>query len=149
MLVDPAKLMERRITVCNRLAAGGGGRTEDEWRCTPLTGMWYREASRSLPGDGTVSPSGSVRVQVAEADAAGYVPPASWSGDGWTLRPGDRVLLGELRYSGPYEGLLEAMAAFGPDVAAVSLVRDLRLGEAATGMLGLEKWASVIYAEAA
>lgn len=144
MLADAAALMEGTVTVLNRVPATRE-RPQDGWRATEVPGWLHVELADSS-ADGRRSPGATARLQVAEADAAGYVEPREYVGEGWTLRPGDVVAAGAVpAFDGTAEGMRAALA--GTRSATLTAVRDLRLGAAADGLGGLSKWASVLYAE--
>lgn len=141
MWIDVDALMTDTVTVADRLETGSG----DEWRCTTLRAWWHDTGSASQSVQ-VSQPGRSVKVQVAEEDADGYVEPSSYEGEGWTLRPGDRVIHGEVSYEGGIRGLDEALE--GMDWATVTEARDLRLGDAGKGLAGAGKWMSILYCEA-
>lgn len=145
MRVDVAAAMDGEVTVCNCIPATEQGGC-DMWKTTTLVGFWHEEGGSSLGSAGTASASTSIRVQIAESDACGYVPPSEYDGDGWTLRPGDRVARGTVDYEGTLSGLLAACE--GMRAGTVTKVKDLRLGEASRPLSGIKKWASVLYCEA-
>lgn len=141
MRVDVEDLMTEAITVCNRSDAEESG-AEDSWQTANVQGFWAATSDQSRSGYQLV-PSRTVKVQIAECDAEGYVEPYAWAGEGWTLRLGDKIVLGSLDYTGDLAGLLEA--AEGMDVATITKVQDLRLESAGSELTGLAKWASVLY----
>lgn len=144
MRVDVDGLLEQDVTVCNRVAAEQGA--EDLWQTCTVKGFWSASSSQE-ESTYKLTPGGSVKVQFAESDAEGYVEPYEWDGSGWTLRLGDRLVLGSLDYTGDLAGLLEA--AEGMDVATITKVQDLRLDGYAGELTGLVKWASILYVNGA
>lgn len=143
MIIDAPSLIDRTVTVVNRLRTPSG----DEWRATVIDGcMWARTEGRAQ-SSGSVSPSSQVTLQIPEEACGSYVEPADYDGDGWTLRTGDWVCLGAVELPGTSaSSMREAVDA--ADSAVVTAVRDLR-GRGAVSVPGpLGKWASILYAEA-
>ena len=150
MLVDAAALMPGRVTVLKRLRAGDG-RGADEWRATRLHGaFWAATEAGSPDGSGYAGRSPKVAVQVPGDLCGGYVEPGAYDGAGWTLAVGDVAVRGAFRAaSRDWADVRRELEASGLAWATVNEVRDLRLGAAASGLEGLARWASVLYAGAA
>ena len=95
---------------------GGSGR-EEAWTRTVLEGVRFdAEAgtSRSPGGDRSAS---SAMLLVPAAAMEGYVPPARFVGEGWTLRPRDMVAEGDVAGDGP-----------SADAVGVASVKAVRVG---------------------
>lgn len=140
MRIDVLDSMESELTVLNRRTVDGA----DEWTSSKVPGFWSREGGTSM-SNWYVQPGDVVKVQIAEEDAEDYVEPSEWNGDGWTLRPGDVIVREGVDFSGGTSEMLEATD--GMEKATVNKVEDLRLGESASGLSGLSKWASILYCE--
>jgi hypothetical protein len=59
-----------------------------------------------------VSESGEERALVIIPDVEGFVPPESFVGDGWTLRDGDLIAVGESAIEVPPSSAADLDAAF-------------------------------------
>lgn len=142
MRVDVNDLMEQTVTVCNCIPATEAG-SEDTWHTATLTGFWHW-TGESTSATEVVKPATTADVQIAEEDADGYVDPGEYSGEGWTLRPGDLLVLGAVSCTGTRSELADAIGSL-PTVT-VTKAEDLRLGDYGHGLNGLAKWASILYA---
>lgn len=148
MQVNVSELMDGTVTVANCTPATDSS-AEDVWQTTVLVGFWHEEESSTLAtSTGVADGSAAIKVQIAESDADGYVEPAAYAGEGWTLRPGDKVINGSVEYSGGLSGLLSACDGLRVRVGTIDSVKDLRLDGATGALNGLKKWASVLYCEA-
>lgn len=138
MRIDVASLMEEALTVACRTTEEGS----DVWRTTIVRGFWHEEAGQTASG-WEMQPSMTYEVQFPECEAGGYVQPSDYDGEGWTLRPGDRVARGEADCEGDLTALLEAFEGLPNFIVANA--KDLRLGTAPGG--DLSKWTSIVWCE--
>ena len=136
MHVDVASLMEEPLTVACRTTEGGA----DVWRTAVVTGFWHEEAERSASG-WEVQPASTFEVQIPGCAAEEYVRPLDYDGEGWTLRPGDRVARGEAECDGDLAGLSEAFE--GLPCFTVTEAEDLRVAGAPEE--GPGKWTSILW----
>ena len=142
MRVDIDRYMEMPLTVANCIREKGSA---DVWKTTNVTGFWVREQTASTSGD-EVGVTDAVKAQFAEEDMDGFTAPETYDGTGWTLRNGDILVNGTIEYEGDYAGLLDAIGDL--ECARIRRVRDRILRGQAHKLVGLTKWASIVYCEA-
>lgn len=119
------------VTLYHRTGAAEGGAVTEQWVRMVLEGVLFDASfgERATSRGPTADAHGLLLIPF-EGHQAGYVPPALYSGEGWTVAEGDRVVEGALDYevgSSPSE-----LRAFGR-VGTVTAVRPMPFG-------GLPHW---------
>lgn len=149
MLAELGTIYNETLTVVNRLDAKDSESKQDSYHKTVLRGcMWYAQATRTVQQDGTVRIGTVHRVQIPES--ADYAPYKEWSKDprGFTLRPGDYVVRGEVTEDLDAATVKRVISAYEPEVFQVQHFRDLTKRE---GMFntpeGIMRFAECYYVE--
>lgn len=156
MDLDVGALIDRTVTVFNRVPAKVSGKATDVYRVAVLhPASWYETTTKTTSADGTVSFGRTVRIQVPET-TADYMEPEEFAAKAaqgategaFTLSAKDYAVLGDTGVTGDLTRQQATEAMAGRQACEVATVRDLRNGKA-TGApsAGVLKYVSVVYAE--
>lgn len=156
MNIDVDGLLDRTVTVFNRIGAKESGEESDVYRPIVLRpAQWAETMTRTTDADGTVHLKRSVRVQIPSGTAT-FKPYSEWVSEAvrgstegvYTFSLHDYVVEGDLGVSGDLTRQDVLNAIEGKPHCEVSAFRDLRNGGAVEAPeVGCLKYASVIYAE--
>lgn len=156
MNIDVDGLLDRTVTVFNKIGAKESSAQEDKYRPTVLKpALWSENVTRTQDADGTVHLKRSVRVQVPSGTAV-FMERGEWLAKAvksptegvYTLTLHDYMMLGEVAAKGDMTRQ-EMLREIGENPhCEVMAVRDLRNNDAvSTQEVGCLKYASVVYAE--
>lgn len=156
MNIDVDGLLDRTVTVVNRIGAKESGEESDIYRPIVLhPAQWAETMTRTTDADGTVHLKRSVRVQIPSGTAT-FKPYREWVSEAvrgstegvYTFSLHDYVVDGDLGVSGDLTRQEALQAIEGKPHCEVSAFRDLRNGGAVEAPeVGCLKYASVVYAE--
>lgn len=155
MELDISKLLDRTVTVFNRLSAKDSGERADVYIPTVLfPASWSATWERSTDSGGVVHRTRSVRIQVPDSTAE-YLPYAEWVEKAaesdltgvYTLSLGDFAARGEVPVTGRLSRS-EVVAALRPyPYCEINAVQDCRSGGAASVGGEVGKYAAVVFAQ--
>ena len=95
-----------------------------------LTGHWYETNSMHMAANGSLQPQRVAKVRIPAPDCESYVPEKIFTGAGWTAKPGDYVVRGNVTYEVTAEKghRIADLPRHFPYTAVVREARDRRVG---------------------
>lgn len=152
MRIDTERLLNEPITILNKVSARDAGTASDSYYASVVVGTWNLTESKTVDSSGNVTVSEAVKVQFP-SDAADYVPYADFAKDtsqegSYTVSEGDYLIRGNIGLIGEITPKEAATASREHGGVEVRHFRDLRGNGAVGGLVGIARFASVIYMEA-
>ncbi len=150
MQADLGHIYDETITIISKLDAKDSLLKQDSYYVNVIDHcMWSVRSIRTVSEDGTVNIGMTHQVQIPESND--YRPYREWkkhATEGFTIRPGDYVVKGDVSEDIDAANIKKIMNLYEPDAFQVQVFRDATKGEGFTHSTdGIMRFVEVYYVE--